>query len=283
MTPGGFSFENAGTGPNNFIDTYDGYYAIDRKNGPSGHLPVSIDVQGLLTQASTQAASNVRAPIFDGLVFVAELNETMRFLRNPIGGWVRFLEYAKRQKRRNSRLDGTKVIDFISSNWLAYRYAVRPLVFDTINLIDAVNKTIEGQEPKRFTARGTASDAGSESYTGLSSSYAANVRLNTSTSRNVSVRAGILYESKAGADNFGTSLYRIPVALWEVVPFSFVVDWFINIGDYVGAISPKVGVKVLGSWTGVKDTQTSNTTSHVESLDDTGDTILNPGHCQEAL
>jgi hypothetical protein len=283
MTPGGFSFENAGTGPNNFIDTYDGYYAIDRKNGPSGHLPVSIDVQGLLTQASTQAASNVRAPIFDGLVFVAELNETMRFLRNPIGGWVRFLEYAKRQKRRNSRLDGTKVIDFISSNWLAYRYAVRPLVFDTINLIDAVNKTIEGQEPKRFTARGTASDAGSESYTGLSSSYAANVRLNTSTSRNVSVRAGILYESKAGADNFGTSLYRIPVALWEVVPFSFVVDWFINIGDYVGAISPKVGVKVLGSWTGVKDTQTSNTTSHVESLDDTGDTILNPGHCQESF
>jgi hypothetical protein len=44
-----------------------------------------------------------------------------------------------------------------------------------------------------------------------------------------------------------------------------------------------VGVKVLGSWTGVKDTQTSNTTSHVESLDDTGDTILNPGHCQESF
>jgi hypothetical protein len=71
------------------------------------------------------------------------------------------------------------------------------------------------------------------------------------------------------------------VAAWELIPFSFVADWFVNIGPYVRAITPKVGVHSLGSWTTTKDEQVSDTSCFVKSLDDTDDVILNPGYCSE--
>jgi len=34
---------------------------------------------------------------------------------------------------------------------------------------------------------------------------------------------------------------------WELIPYSFVVDWFVNIGDFIGAMSPSLGWTQLGS------------------------------------
>jgi len=65
----------------------------------------------------------------------------------------------------------------------------------------------------------------------------------------VNVRAGILYEYHRSPDTFGIGLSEVPVAGWEAIPFSFVADWFFNIGSYIEAITPISGVKRLGSWT----------------------------------
>jgi hypothetical protein len=61
----------------------------------------------------------------------------------------------------------------------------------------------------------------------------------------VKVRANILYEID-NRQHFGLSFQEIPIAVWELLPYSFVADWFFNIGDYVQAITPKPGVKLLG-------------------------------------
>jgi len=40
-----------------------------------------------------------------------------------------------------------------------------------------------------------------------------------------------------------------PVAvLWEVVPLSFVVDWFIPIGTYLASLDAMAGVSIWTSW-----------------------------------
>jgi hypothetical protein len=41
----------------------------------------------------------------------------------------------------------------------------------------------------------------------------------------------------------------IPVTVWELVPWSFVVDWFVNVGDWIQAVTPNPSVTVKGSWT----------------------------------
>ena len=35
--------------------------------------------------------------------------------------------------------------------------------------------------------------------------------------------------------------FYVPLAIWEVVPYSFVVDWFVNVSDYIQAYRKSVG------------------------------------------
>jgi hypothetical protein len=63
------------------------------------------------------------------------------------------------------------------------------------------------------------------------------------------VRAYVLYEVEAGLsavlNDFG--VLDFPASAWELIPFSFVVDWFIPIGDWIQAATPKLGVHVITS------------------------------------
>lgn len=47
---------------------------------------------------------------------------------------------------------------------------------------------------------------------------------------------------------------NIPSVLWEATTLSFVWDWFFNIGSFLNALKPKVGVEVLGATTSIKET-----------------------------
>jgi len=52
---------------------------------------------------------------------------------------------------------------------------------------------------------------------------------------------------------FGLDLDDIAPTMWELVPYSFVVDWFCNISDILAAWSPHSEVRVLASWSKVVD------------------------------
>jgi hypothetical protein len=42
----------------------------------------------------------------------------------------------------------------------------------------------------------------------------------------------------------------------ELLPWSFVVNWFVNVADYVAAHTPNAGVRQRASWVTVKETYT---------------------------
>jgi hypothetical protein len=222
--------------------------------GKIAHLDIPIDIGALRILAGTQAASNVAEPEFYGQVFLAELRETIGFLRNPIKGMTDLAKRYRRAGRRAKRRGTTRaysVLQFIEEEWLAYRYAVMPIVFDMQDAVNAVDSLKE--KPERFTARGSAKDEGSNSLVVGPVQWGPFAMSKVVTTRRaVSVRAGILYTMNT-RDTFGLSPSQIPSTVWELVPFSFVVDWFVNVGDYIGAITPKIGVDILGSWTTVRD------------------------------
>jgi hypothetical protein len=45
----------------------------------------------------------------------------------------------------------------------------------------------------------------------------------------------------------GLAPEQIPSIAWELIPFSFVVDWFVDIGSWIKACQPKPGCDVLSS------------------------------------
>lgn len=230
-------------------------FELSRHGGPVGHLdvPLGTSIQNLVNLAGTSASAAIDAPTFQSVVALAELRETLGFLRNPLKSLNRELTDVRNWKRRKRKLDRKTVAEVVSDNWLSYRYAVMPTIHDVRNLAEAVARTVVDAEPVRKTARGSASSNGSLTTTeeiSLSDTT-------TSTDKTVTVRAGILYELQLSPNTFGVGTEQIPVALWEAIPLSFMVDWVLNIGSFIEAITPVAGVRRLASWTSIETEEAS--------------------------
>lgn len=255
---------------------------LNNRGAPLGHISIPIDIGRLRKLAGTSATAAVDAATFESLVFAAELRETLKFLRNPLANWNSFLRAVRRTKNKNLYNRGKTVHDFLADNWLSYRYGIRPLVNDVQNAIQAIKET--GMErPPRRTARGTASEGNSAS---VSEDVGGGYEHNASTSRQVSVRSGILYQGYRDPNTWGLTLNDIPGAAWESLWLSFVIDWFANIGPWINAITPIAGVKILASWTTVRDERTTTGSVYWK---DGGTSVVGPriitanGATQESL
>lgn len=222
----------------------------------SSHIASNIDVRQLKFLAGTQAAAGVAEPTLSGLVELAESRETVGMLKQPIDSFRNKALAAKARVRKDKGLlgkwRGRKVGDFLNDAWLSYRYGITPLIFTAQDLLEALGET---RMVDRKTSRGSATnthvdeDSYSTGVTPTSTAY----RLNTiTTSREVTVRAGVIYEQFYD-NRFGLSWNDVPRAGWELLPYSFVVDWFLNLGDVIGALTPRAGVRVLGKWTSTSE------------------------------
>lgn len=59
--------------------------------------------------------------------------------------------------------------------------------------------------------------------------------------------AGILCDVEV-TTNALLGLDSILETVWDLTPFSFVLDWFVDVGQAIAASTPKAGVRQLTSW-----------------------------------
>lgn len=116
-------------------------------------------------------------------------------------------------------------------NWMAYRYGWAPTVSDLYSHADAI-----ANPPKSsfVIARGRDSWPKKTIATSTQSSGTARVV--------IKARVVVSNPVLARLNQFGV-LNPLEVA-WELVPLSFVVDWFAGIGDYLSNISAFVGLSL---------------------------------------
>lgn len=220
--------------------------------GPPVHLSLP-SYQPLIDAASTDALAGIVAPDVQGLVSVAELGKTLSMLRSPMAG---LQDLVSRVRRRNPRLSFRQAAE---ASYLEFRYGWRPLLYE----IESITKAVSKEYRNRLTSRAmrSASDSASTSWI-TGSESAIKIQYSQTTTRDVRVRCGVLYEhTLAFEDVWGVRLSDIPAAAWELVPYSFVVDWFTNVSSYLNAVTPKPGVTSLARWTRVDVTTTSTRTS----------------------
>lgn len=218
------------------------------------------NLPNLSALAGTRAMAGISEPSVQGLVELAEAGKTIKMLLNPLENFyklIRSLPRSKTFKRwaKSRKLKGlpSSLTDFLSSEWLRYRYGILPLFYLKDDLVKALAEASE--KPKRMTSRGSSQHSWSDTRVTprTSSSIWSNAEVIDVHTYDVKVRAGVLYEHTLQIDalqgKYGLRLNDIPEAAYELVPFSFVADWIYNFGEYLGAIRPKVGVKILSSWT----------------------------------
>jgi hypothetical protein len=192
----------------------------------------------------THRAYQARTKI-QSLVAFGELGETLRMLRSPakalFGGIWDYLR-AVRKRTKGPRLKPPDAKRVISDTWLEYAFGWKPLYYDIKGAAEALSVTLNGYTPneyiydKWFDGSSVPGPVGSVdavdihySQRGLFVSEC-RVKYSGSISHTPPTYPPFL-------DAFGLTWGDFAPAIWELIPYSFVVDYFTNIGNIIEALT----------------------------------------------
>lgn len=219
-----------------------------------------INIPPMIDLAVAKAFSNVGLSDANLIVTSGEMKETLGFLTQSFRKSAKIFRAVRRLDLR--ALKGEIKPSELKKRYLEYRYAIRPMVAEVDSIISGLTAD---RWTERRTFRGKETASATTSFTGASGwlwdTYD-QISIGGQAVRVVTVRAGVLTEIKQVLDHQVWGLDRPIEAMWELVPFSFIVDWFVNVGRTIGSWTPKFGFTTLASWVVIEDITTY--TSFVE-------------------
>lgn len=201
--------------------------------------------------AINSALAKLRNVQFDLGVFLGELPETIAFVKTGaqdcLDGYVQAAKRAERADKIRAKLRKlpptrsnlkriNNLTNLIAAIWLSYRYGVMPLYYA---LYDAMKTFNEGLNESRFVkVKATSRETVNGNYYEGENTVTQTGSIITRVS--IAAKVSPDFASSLGLDN--------PALIaWELVPLSFVFDWFVNVGDYLTGLLPRGITDVKGT------------------------------------
>jgi hypothetical protein len=182
---------------------------------------------------------------FQGLTFLGELRESISMIKNPAKsfrqGIVNYIATAQLRSKGVKQRIKRKVL---AETWLEYSFGWIPLISDIKEGVEAYHKHVSQEFYQKLTSRGQSSD--SHIYeAGQRGSNANFVPLladtKSITTQSVQYIVGLEYTCTGANpdvsvfERAGITFRDFVPTIWELVPYSFLVDYFTNIGDILEA------------------------------------------------
>ncbi|DAD51563.1 maturation protein [ssRNA phage Esthiorhiza.3_4] len=172
--------------------------------------------------------------------FVGELAETIRMIRRPAQslrhGIDQYVQTARKVARRTSGLGRSKAL---TGTWLEYQYGWRPLISDIQQASEALASQGRKIKLEFVKAHGSADSSsfvnGSEVVFGRGVDYSFTRKAKTS----VRYMAGVSMFSDQPVptmSHWGLDGFSFFPTVWNLIPYSFLVDYFSNIGKIIDAV-----------------------------------------------
>lgn len=177
-----------------------------------------VDVNALLVSAMADATPNM-----DALVTAIEARQTFKMVKNARNDAKSLIREALR--------GGHHTAVAASKAWLAWRYGWDQLGKDVVNILEFVkeplsNIVVTGQAG---TSRNTSTTTAP--YIAYQDTWHKEW-LSGEIRQDISFRARVVAKYRYQTLN---AVADVPIAIWEEIPFSFVADWFVNVGDVLAA------------------------------------------------
>jgi hypothetical protein len=222
-------------------------------------LDAGVDAGRALNSALLKAFANVSKADTLILVTAAEAHKTIGTIIGTAGGLMggikslmqgspkkavlkALLGQSYKEQKRHGKAWGSKSL---AKKWLEVRYGWVPMLYDLEGSLAALNRI----RYPRFTARGFSRETGVKTTTGNTSidpTFGHSVNWKVTEEYTEEYRAYVLYSVKEDwfkAHKLGA--LSLGQTAWELVPFSFVIDWFVDIGEWLAAIEPRAGITYL--------------------------------------
>lgn len=177
-----------------------------------------------------------------GPTFLGEARETLRMLRSPAKGLrdlsKSWLDTLAKRKKANPK----GWVKDISSAWLEHSFGWTPLLHDIEDGMKAWNRLHDLERVMPFSGYGIETTDRGVTYTSnsglLTYTIIRHVRQDIST-RIVKYRGFVKATAKMGPraqlELFGFTPSEFLPTAWELLPWSFLIDYFANIGDIISA------------------------------------------------
>lgn len=183
---------------------------------------------------------------FQSGVFVGELRQTLNLIKRPALAFRKLLDSYVQNVRTGAHKYGRKArAKYLSGQWLEYSFGMRPLVADVENAGQALERLY-----KRLPTRTVSFRAGREKsliplssvtapFAGGAIPYSITSHLFCRGSRWIrgKVVLNTLGNSGPVLQSLGLNLSDFIPTVYELIPYSFLVDYFTNIGEILEAHS----------------------------------------------
>lgn len=183
------------------------------------------------------------------LVDIAERNKTVAML----GGTMSRILRSARQLRKGYVVDAARTLALdkiprgtvkssafaaFQNNWLAYRYGWLPLVMSANALAGRAVSPL----PDYYGCRVSGAAPIERDVVVAQNKYSTHRIVYRKTSCVIKGQVRVSNPDLADLNQYG--LLNVPQAAWELIPFSFVIDWFTNIGNMLEDITSFTGLSL---------------------------------------
>jgi len=241
---------------------YEGDFAsyIESAVAPYQIPVVVFDFDNYVDNVLLKAYSKIdEATVISGEI-IKDLDQTVGMLRRPFS---RATDLAKRMlTSKNAKLSslGRKktarsVTKAISDTWLEYRYGWKPLIMDAGAIMKTCNSKSQFHQRRVVRAGIKSANTTPHSFVDIPlPEMPWKFTGSTEIIQSLRASAGVIFDLKNRSSIerlekvMGGRTQDIPITLWEMTPYSFVVDWFSNVGNWLQAITPNPFVTIRGHW-----------------------------------
>lgn len=209
-------------------------------NHPSSSIPrwqiVPYELEALLGEEDflyyvQAAAAKIYSSTWDAGTFTAELGKTMSMVNQAKRRLVRLIVNIFKHRKLGFPTSFPDLISKISKFWLEYRYGWRPLLYDLEDIRQSI-ESMKELERTRYKDRVGKNWALSSQETWTVSGTPRSLRSTKVDYYKLGVRGMV-----AADIQLSKARINVPLTAWELVTFSFIVDWLINVGQAIEAMS----------------------------------------------
>lgn len=216
----------------------------------------------VISEAESNRHKKVNNADFELLATLAEGPETVKYIYSKLltlykilrafrnGSYKQYARetYKKMKREMNKNQGAFNAMSLFSSFWLEARFAIRPLIIDIDNAVKTLNRDKSIHDRYRFVG-----GSETELYKDIDDLGGLLSGVSYHSERTSSARSGTIMQMLDETDiNIAFGLSNIAGAVWEKIPYSWLLSYMFDVSTLLGRLSPNSSFEEMVRWNSSK-------------------------------